>query len=352
MSDETPALPVRPGPSTGDVAVVIPFFNGSDTLERALRSVFAQTVPAAEVLVVDDGSRPEENQALNALAELYPFRVLSQANGGQGSARNLGVANTVSPYICFLDQDDFYLPRHIEALGAAIPADDLRFGFVYADLDEADAAGRMVQHGLIAREPGRHPKRSVMDMLRHDMFVVPSAALISREAFEAVQGFDTQFRGYEDDDLFLRIFRAGYSNHFLAQSVTVWCIHGASTSYGMTMIRSRDRFFHKMVRDFPDEPLRVRFYLRDCLVPRFGKLFVEQCMMQVIRGDEAVRIEMSGMLARYIDVLVANPYISRMYIARLRVFHWLMRSSMRDVLKLASRLVRMPGLRFLLRLYR
>ena len=86
--------------------LVIPFYNGADFIERAVKSVFNQTVPADEVVVVNDGSRPEEREALGALAGRYPFRIVDKENGGQGSARNAGVAVSRSDYICFLDQDD------------------------------------------------------------------------------------------------------------------------------------------------------------------------------------------------------------------------------------------------------
>lgn len=341
----------KPSPAAS-VVVVIAFFNGADTIERALRSVFTQSVPACEVVVVNDGSRPEELAALTVLADRYPITIVTQSNAGQGAARNAGVAASSAAYICFLDQDDFYLPRHIEDLAGAIPPEDPLLGFVYADLYEADAAGRIVLQGMLHGQAGQHPKRSVVDMLRHDMFVLPSAAIISRRAFEAIGGFDTQFRGYEDDDLFLRIFRAGFSNHFLDKCVTVWCIHGASTSYGLTMIRSRYRYFRKMVEMFPDEPLRSRYYLRDCLIPRFGGPFIEQCTMQALKGTHETRTEMNRMLSGYIDLLAASPRIDRLYVLRLRLIGWILRSGFRPVLRLAASALKLPGLKLLRKLYR
>ncbi len=80
------------------VVVIIPFYNGADFIERSVRSVFEQSVPANEVIVVNDGSRTEERAALDALAARYPFRILDKENGGQGSARNAGVRlNSTAP---------------------------------------------------------------------------------------------------------------------------------------------------------------------------------------------------------------------------------------------------------------
>jgi len=209
MNDAPTNLRDAPSPRVGDVAVVIPFYNGAAFIERALRSVFSQTVPASEVVVVNDGSAPDQRSALEALAESFPFRIVDKENGGQGSARNAGVKASTAPFLCFLDQDDFYLETHIETLVNAIPDRDPRFGFVYGDLFEADGLGQVLRTAMVKDHARDHPKRSILEMIAADMFVLPSATLVARRAFEAVQGFDEQFMGYEDDDFFLRIFRAG-----------------------------------------------------------------------------------------------------------------------------------------------
>jgi len=332
------------------VVVVIPFYNGADFIERSVKSVFNQTVPAHEVIVVNDGSRPEEREALGALAARYPFRIVDKENGGQGSARNAGVAASSADFICFLDQDDFYLPNHIEILVDGIPAGDARFGFVYADLYEADVDGNVVRTSLVKEHAKNHPKRSIFDLLRYDMFVLPSAALVNRVAFDAVGGFDGQFMGYEDDDLFLRIFRKGYSNHFIDRAVTVWCIHTESTSFGIRMIRSRFRYFKKLAAMFPDEPRRGRFYLRDYLMPRFGRYFVDHVIEAIKLSDERLP-EMRAILSEYTEMVTANPYISRRYKLKLRVTGALLAMSPPPVVRFAGWLTKLPGIRNFRRLF-
>lgn len=338
-----------PGTSPG-VVVIIPFYNGADFIERSVRSVFEQSVPANEVIVVNDGSRPEERAALDALAARYPFRILDKENGGQGSARNAGVAASTSEYICFLDQDDFYLPNHIETLVTSIPPDDRLFGYIYADLYEADGDGNVIRTGVI-KDHAEHPKRSIFDLLRYDMFVLPSATLVSRQAFEAVGGFDSQFMGYEDDDLFLRIFRKGYSNHFVDKAVTVWCIHTASTSFGIRMVRSRFKYFKKLLQMFPDEHQRGRYYLREYLMPRFQLFFVNEAI-EAIKKDDQYRGEMSAVLADYAAIVFANPYVGRKKKLRLWVTLFLLRHSTPGMVRFVGAVTRLPGIRSLRRIYK
>ena len=338
-----------PGTSPS-VVVIIPFYNGADFIERSVRSVFEQSVPANEVIVVNDGSRPEERAALDALAKRYPFRILDKENGGQGSARNAGVAASTSEFICFLDQDDFYLPNHIETLVTSIPPEDRLFGYIYADLYEADGDGNVIRTGVI-KDHAEHPKRSIFDLLRYDMFVLPSATLVSRKAFEAVGGFDSQFMGYEDDDLFLRIFRKGYSNHFVDKAVTVWCIHTASTSFGIRMVRSRFKYFKKLLQMFPDEHQRGRYYLREYLMPRFQLFFVNEAI-EAIKKDDQYRGEMSAVLAEYGAIVFANPYVGRKKKLRLWITLFLLRHSTPGFVRFVGAVTRLPGIRSLRRIYK
>jgi glycosyltransferase involved in cell wall biosynthesis len=252
------------------IAVVIPYFNGSRFIERALASVASQSLPASEVIVVNDGSSDGERAALAELQRRYAFKIVDQSNGGQGAARNTGVTHSTAHYICFLDQDDFFLPDHNATLAAAIPRGDSQLGWVYADLNRANADG-VVQKERFVRDLAVHPKSDLRDMLSRDMFVLPSAALISRKAFDAVGGFDTQFIGYEDDDLFLRLHCAGFTNYFVPTPVTTWCIHTASTTYSIKMIRSRFRYFEKLQSAFAQHS--------GALVPRFGFSFAMDAIM-------------------------------------------------------------------------
>ena len=312
----------RPQP---DVAVVIPFFDGSKFIRRAVDSVLSQTKPPAEFVVVNDGSKPEEAAFLQALAEELHFTVLDKENGGQGSARNAGVAATSSPFVCFLDQDDLFLPDHIEVLRNAVSPDS-RFGWAYADLMEADGDAQVVRTSVVKAHTA-HPKTDVFSLIKEDMFVLPSASIIARPAFEAVGGFDPQFMGYEDDDLFLRIFRAGYTNLFVDRPVTIWCMHSASTSFGIRMSRSRFRYFRKLLQTFPNDPDRNRFVLRDLLVPRFHKAFMGEAFQAICRPHSARGAvfgphldELLKIATDYSDIVVGDPFVGwrRKWISRLQ----------------------------------
>jgi GT2 family glycosyltransferase len=301
------------------VAVIVPYYNGSKWIERAIKSVVSQTVPPDEFVIVNDGSKPDERAALVPLATKYGFRIIDKANGGQGSARNAGVAATKAEFISLLDQDDFYLPQHIEDLLELVPERDLRLGYVYADLCEGDEDGNIVHSNMLRQQVGMHPKQgNITHMLGHDLHVLPSASLILRSAFEAVGGFDEQFMGYEDDDLFLRLFRAGYTNYYLDKPVTVWCMHTGSTSWSVKMSRSRFKYFRKLVGIYGDEPKKNRFYLKDCLIPRFGPAFVNEAK-KADKDKSPDASELLDILCAYRDIVEVNKNVEddyKRYLAR------------------------------------
>lgn len=300
------------------VAVIIPFYNGAKWVERAIKSVAEQTICPDEFFVVNDGALPSERAFLEGLREKYSFQILDKENGGQGSARNAGVSATKSAYICFLDQDDFYYPRHIEDLLGGVAWGDPRFGYVYGDFSSANEAGEINHSNSLRQVGGRHPKVGhILEMVGGDLFVLPSASMISRCAFEAVGGFDPQFRGYEDDDLFLRMFRLGYSSHFIDRAVYVWCMHGGSTSWSFSMSRSRFRYFKKLVDWYPDDVHNGVYPIRDGLLARFGPAFLKEAIKaRYGRIDNAS--EIIDYYRYFVGAVCGNPYVDKKTKSRLR----------------------------------
>ncbi|MDP3861518.1 MAG: glycosyltransferase family A protein [Phaeovulum sp.] len=92
--------------------VVIPAYNAARTLAEALASVLGQSVPPAEVVVVDDGS--SDNTATIAAGFAPRVRVLRQSNTGPGAATTRGVQEITSPILAFLDADDLWLPGKMQ----------------------------------------------------------------------------------------------------------------------------------------------------------------------------------------------------------------------------------------------
>jgi glycosyltransferase involved in cell wall biosynthesis len=253
------------------ITAIIPLYNGAEYIEEALNSVLTQTLPPAKINVVDDGSTDNGPEIVERMARHHNISLIRKQNGGQSSARNLGAAHAQTPLIALLDQDDVWYPNHLEEL--IKPFREKRYpelGWVYSNLDEVDRRGRMVTRSCLDQKPEiQHPKRSLVGCLTTDMFILPTSCLISRQAFETAGGFDERLIGYEDDDLFLRLFRLGYDNVYISRALARWRIFPESASYSLRMGRSRMIYLRKLIEMFPPGDFRNLNYVRELIAPRF-----------------------------------------------------------------------------------
>jgi len=266
------------------ISGIVPVYNGRAFLRAAVDSALNQDYPLHELIVVDDGSTDDSLSVLEDLRSPVPVHILRQANAGQSAARNNGAHHAQGDYLAFLDQDDLWYADHLTHLIRPMLKDS-RIGWAYSDLDEVDVHGGIVTKRFLSTLGTQHPKRNLISLLSYDMFVLPSASLIRKDAFLAVSGFDEQLSGYEDDDLFLRLFRAGYRNVFLKRALSQWRIYPTSSSYTPRMSRSRRVYGDKLVASFPDNLRMHRHYVRDCIAPRFTRAFIVEYIEATLQTD-------------------------------------------------------------------
>jgi glycosyltransferase involved in cell wall biosynthesis len=183
-------------PHRCQVSVVIPVFNSARLVGTALRSVFSQTFPDFEVIVVDDGS--EDQQELEAaLAPWLPrIQYVRQSNGGAASARNTAIARASGGLVAFLDADDEWLPEKLArqvAYFLQYPEAGLLHTAMLSDVRQSVAM------------PG--PPRNMFCELFHSSFFINTlTVMVPRVVLTEVGGFDERREIHiEDYDLWLRI---------------------------------------------------------------------------------------------------------------------------------------------------
>lgn len=129
------------------VAAIIPTYNVEGSIERAIRSAQAQTLPPAEIIVVDDASTDGTCQLVERLAAADPrIRLIAcKTNGGPSRARNIAIAAATSSRVALLDGDDAWRPERLERMSAVMDATGAEFvadNLVIYDI-WADREGRM-----------------------------------------------------------------------------------------------------------------------------------------------------------------------------------------------------------------
>lgn len=184
-----------PRTTATDYAVIIPAWNAANHIRTALESVFAQTLPPTQVIVVDDGS--PDGDALRAALTIYGDRVqlLRQANGGPAAARNTGARASITTWIAFLDADDHWLPHKMQRQLAL--TGQARVGLL---------------HGCARENLPRLPRELDFATLWKRNRICTSMTVVRREAFERLGGFNAapELVGAEDYHLWLRIAHAGW----------------------------------------------------------------------------------------------------------------------------------------------
>lgn len=91
------------------VSVIVPVYNVEKFIDKCLNSLVKQSLKEIEIIVVNDGSPDNSQKIIDKYVKKYPEKVQSfiKENGGQGSARNIGIVKAKGEYISFVDSDDF-----------------------------------------------------------------------------------------------------------------------------------------------------------------------------------------------------------------------------------------------------
>jgi hypothetical protein len=185
------------------VSVVIPAYNAQKWIGRAIESVLNQSVAAAEILVVDDGSTDGTAEAVKKYGS--PVRYIHQANAGAGAARNKGIEAATGEWIAFLDADDEWYPHKLASQIAILSRyPHLRWCACAHDVQMASKSERRGAGYRSSRELARHGffpnalRATRRDSLFHTM-------LVHRSVFASVGLFDASLRQAQDNDLWRRI---------------------------------------------------------------------------------------------------------------------------------------------------
>jgi glycosyltransferase involved in cell wall biosynthesis len=192
-------LPREPAPERS-VAVVIPCFGHGRHLDACVASVRAQTLPAAQIVVVDDaspdGATQEALTRLQADGDVTVVRVAER--GGPSAARNRGIERVSSSYILFLDADDLLLPEAIEELLGRLEQAPEEVASVYPNM----------LHFGNRHDYDRKPEWNLFHLTFENFCAVTS--LFDARIFEHGVAFAEDLReGHEDWDLVLQIAARG-----------------------------------------------------------------------------------------------------------------------------------------------
>ena len=188
-----------------EVSVIIPTHNREKFISECVQSVLAQTLPAREIIIVDDGSTDATYNILRDLGfnslstKKTVLRYFFQQNRGVSSARNLGIKEARSEYIALLDSDDLWLKSKLDRQVSAFQNDTQRSRLCHTD-------EIWIRNGVRVNQHKKHKKHggNVFQSCLKLCCISPSSAMMHRSVFEDFGFFDEDLPACEDYDFWLR----------------------------------------------------------------------------------------------------------------------------------------------------
>lgn len=221
-------------------SIVIPAYNAAATLARAIESVRAQSWPAHEVIVVDDGSTDDTADVASQVGGAV--RLIRQPNSGVSAARNAGAAAATGDWLAFLDADDWYTPDRIK-LHAEWIAEDATLDFLTGDYEYRDEDSTLLGTSMAQHESGKlmlakaaGAARIVMETPAEigafvaDHFGDTHTLSVPRARFVELGGYPSGYKVCEDVHFLTRLVAKSRRIGVTCQSLGVYVIHGGSAT--------------------------------------------------------------------------------------------------------------------------
>lgn len=271
-----------------EIAVVIPCYNLGRTVEEAIDSVLAQTRPAAEIVVVDDGSTDLYTRQVLARLGRPRVRVVRTPNRGLPAARNYGIRLTSGRYLVTLDADDLLDPTYLEKTAARLDAEP-GLGFVSTAIRAFGAASYV----------WTPPPCNLINALT--MGNAHPASMFRRRLWEAVGGVDESplMHGCEDLDFWISAMERGFQGEVLAEPLLHYRVRRDSMHHGAvtrgTYFGALEAILRKHRRTIENLGLEVLVAKERCLREREEhRKFLERNQAELTRELESVERELDA----------------------------------------------------------
>ena len=280
-----------------EFSVIIPAYNSEATLARALDSVFAQTWPAHEVIVIDDGSTDDTLQVARGFGDRV--RVIHQSNAGVSMARNRGAEAATGDWLAFLDADDWYYPDrlrwHAEWIAHDRGLDFLTGDYEYRREDSGLISTSMAMHdsGRAMLEKAGDVETVVMETKEIETYVADHfgdihTLSVPRKTFRKLGGFPSGFKVCEDVHFLSRLCAVSHRVGVVCRPMGVYLIHDSSATRSDPLKAQQYNVqtlldLKRLASDFP-EPVRHGVMAR----LRTGRLNLGYALVRAGRRRDAI----------------------------------------------------------------
>jgi glycosyltransferase involved in cell wall biosynthesis len=248
------------------VSVIVPTYNRPEMLAGCLRSILNQTYPTVEIIVVNDGG-VDVKKTIDSLNQQYKIALLQHpANRGMAAARNTGIAVARGKYIAYLDDDDSYLPHHIETLVNFLENNDCKAAYTDAYRTHIKTINGK---DTVERQDVPYSIDFDSDRMLIQNYIPTLCVMHEKHCLDATGAFDEELTVLEDWDLWIRMSRRFPFAHI--REITcefVWRTDGKTMTSGRRteFWRTVDIIYRKyrpLTQDKPRVRKSQRAYLRN-----------------------------------------------------------------------------------------
>lgn len=186
------------GKTNEKVSVVIPTYNRSELLKKAVHSLQHQHHQNLEIIIVDDCSTDDTEAVVKGMRDPRIKYIRHPINKGGSEARNTGIKHATGNYVGFLDSDDQWLPDKLQKQ-LAIFNGNPEVGAVYTGV-------RLVNDSQIIKEIVPRYRGDILPMLIESNCIdTTSSVLVKTELLHEINGFESALPSCQDWDLYLRL---------------------------------------------------------------------------------------------------------------------------------------------------
>ena len=242
------------------VSVIIPTYNGSNTILRAINSVLNQTYSNLELIIVDDCSKDNTFEVVKSIKDKRVRVLRHKSNKGGSAARNTGIKEAKGEYIAFLDDDDEWLSEKVEKQVKYLRSKD---SSLYK--------GVVCSYMILSGKKWRTVIQTKEGDLREGIFLMRlslaagSCLMVRKEIFNDIGMFDESYLRHQDMEFVLRFLRK-YKLAVVREPLAKIYGHSGNVS-GQKMLEVKSKFlkdFEKDINSF-GEGITKKIYARQWL---------------------------------------------------------------------------------------
>lgn len=226
------------------VSVLLTCYNHIKFLPEAYDSIRNQTFGDFEIIAIDDGSKDGTREWLSERAEPITT-IFNEKNLGTYGSLNVALAAAKGDYIAVLNDDDLWAPAKLEKQLALFESHP-KVGLVHTDGWFIDGEGNERKDSPLGFD---FPKTETGDVLLSLIYankIIASAALVKRECFEKLGGFNEAYFGSGDWEMWFRVAEK-YDVGFVAEPLTFYRVHGTNASHKLDRIWRDDEMLREWI---------------------------------------------------------------------------------------------------------